>query len=107
MIPDQTSSMSPIIHAQAKLAFKSAVDSAGFMFQQKQQLLVSFLQRKMFYKITIPKFQKLSLTMKHANNEAQHIRMNGDENDSTITAFRAPFKLVLRLQWVGFQRTGH
>jgi hypothetical protein len=48
MIPDQTSSMSPIIHAQAKLAFKSAVDSAGFMFQQKQQLLVSFLQRKMF-----------------------------------------------------------
>jgi hypothetical protein len=40
--------MSPIIHAQAKLAFKSAVDSAGFMFQQKQQLLVSFLQRKMF-----------------------------------------------------------
>jgi hypothetical protein len=69
MIPDQTSSMSPIIHAQAKLAFKSAVDSAGFMFQQKQQLLVSFLQRKMFYKITIPKFQKLSLTMKHSISE--------------------------------------
>ncbi|KAH8516851.1 hypothetical protein H0E87_004986 [Populus deltoides] len=69
MIPDQTSSMSPIIHAQAKLAFKSAVDSAGFMFQRKQQLLVSFLQRKMFYKITIPKFQKLTLTMKQSISE--------------------------------------
>ncbi|KAL3604136.1 hypothetical protein D5086_004995 [Populus alba] len=45
------------------------LDSAGFMFQQKQLLLVSFLLRKMFYKITIPKFQKLSLTMTRSISE--------------------------------------
>ncbi|KAJ6955404.1 E3 ubiquitin-protein ligase RHA1B-like [Populus alba x Populus x berolinensis] len=45
------------------------LDSAGFMFQQKQLLLVSFLLRKMFYKITIPKFQKLSLTMTRSMSE--------------------------------------
>ncbi|KAJ6940401.1 E3 ubiquitin-protein ligase RHA1B-like [Populus alba x Populus x berolinensis] len=51
------------------------LDSAGFMFQQKHLLLVSFLLRKMFYKITIPKFQKLSLTMTRSISELMVMKM--------------------------------